>query len=499
MKRCILFIILNLLAVHFGYTQQILTSRIVDFSVFRTGVPSNDQGNQIIIVDSNTFLCGIGAGKFSYFINATVYFKPAFLITDSLFNPRDTVYFSDTVEQTIITYDRKHNNVWMVSYLANQARFRFRRVNLQGQVLYQDLFPNNDSDFKIIADVYNAYPDEEGGLYLLGRRSVALNGVQRTISSLSRFDSTGILLWQRDYDVYRGGPCDYMEKLPNGNLFIFGKYESYNVGYLEVNPENGDLISNRLLYTFRVGSSVIGNGPYVSRTVNGGYFVSGSAGGSLPSSLTDSAAFMASLDSNANIIWRKSSRYGTYMSMSCTDTTVWIMRFDSIQSYSFEHYRLDTFKLLHKLIIRRGGYSAGNSRVLNDLATLRNGSVYMIGALDTPPYPLGALFFNKITNVGVAYNPFYQPYPPLPQRIDTLSTQALSNEPALQLYPNPGNSTLHISHTGELHLYNMQGQLVVQKLVQAGDVINTASLPSGCYIARFRTRTAWLQSKWVKE
>jgi len=453
MRRYIVIILL-LVTQQVAFAQSITLSRILDISNLSNTRTVQDYGHQIIVVDSNTLLCGVSIGLFSYGINGVRLLKPAFIITDSLFNPKDTVYFSDTIWQTKIAYDRKFKNIWMVSYLANQPRFRFRRVNLQGQVLYQDLFPNNDSDFRIITDSYNVYPDEEGGLYLLGKRSARVNNVSTTITSLSRFDSTGILLWQRDYDVYRGGPCDYMEKLPNGNLFIFGKYESFNVGYLEVNPENGDLISNRLLYTYGVGSSIIGDGPYVSRTVNGGYFVSGSAGGSLPSSLTDSAAFMASLDSNANIIWRKSSRYDTYISMSCTDTTVWVMRFDSIQSYSFEHYRLDSFKLLHKLIIRRGGFPAGNSSVLNDIATLRNGSVYMIGTLDTPPYSGGALFFNKITNVGVAYNPFYQPYPPLPQRIDTLSTQALSNEPALQLYPNPGNNSLHISHTGDLHLYN---------------------------------------------
>jgi len=498
MKKSIILLIL-LLKISIVYSQNVVLQNYLDFSTrANSRVADSDEGQQIIVVDSNSLLCGVYLGKYAYSIIGTVFYKPAFIVTDSLFNPRDTVYFSDTVWQTKITYDRKHKNVWMVSYLANQARFRFRRVNLQGHVLYQDLYPNNDSDFRIIIDSYNAYPDEEGGLYLLGKRSVTLNGRQTVLPSLSRFDSTGILLWQRDYDVFIGGPNDYMEKLPNGNLFISGKFDSFNLGYLVVNPENGDLVSNRLLYTYRVGSSILGDSPYISRTVTGGYFVSG-AGSNVLSSLRDSASFMASLDSNSNIIWRKSSRYGTYISISCIDSTIWVIRYDSIRSYSIEHYKLDSFQLLHKIIINRGGLPVGNTRVLSDLATLRNKSVYMIGAIQTSTYPSGVIFLNKLSNIGVAYNPFYQPYPPLPQRIDTLSTQALSNEPALQLYPNPGNNSLHISHTGDLHLYNMQGQLVVNKSVQAGDMINTSSLPSGCYLARFRTRTAWLQAKWVKE
>jgi len=58
-------------------------------------------------------------------------------------------------------------------------------------------------------------------------------------------------------------------------------------------------------------------------------------------------------------------------------------------------------------------------------------------------------------------------------------------EPDLQVFPNPFTHTLRISHKGTMQLLDIHGRKVMAQAVEAGQEINTGSLPRGMYLLRF--------------
>jgi len=489
----IVFVLLVLESSSSVFAQSVFYSRINDYSNAAVTNLGNDEGNEIIIADSNNYIMNVKLGVTQIVSGRIVYCTPNILITDSLFNVKDTIIIPDTSYQNKICYDKKSRNIWLASYNNYPTRLTLIKLDLEGNVLASMVYSGDTMGMVMPYAIFKTYPDAQGGLYLLAVRSTVSAGQNVDPWMICRFDSNGVIRWQKEYIfTYRYGKPWYMEKMPDGQLYVSGT-SGREITAAIIDTATGILLSRNVIYRYPSNRAWFYG--YAMRYPIGGYYVMASC--QRATSDQDSSNARVYLDSNLVVQWKTFSRLKAYVPSVMQDSTIWTLRNDSSSSYSYEHYSIDG-NLLHSIILSRDPGAAGD-HIINDVAHFSNGSAAFIGTIDNSTYVPGALYFCKISQLGLPYNPTYPAYPPLPQRIDTLATQALSNEPALQLYPNPGNNTLHISHTGDLLMYNMQGQLVVQKSVQAGDVINTGSLPSGCYLARFRTRTAWLQAKWAKE
>jgi hypothetical protein len=111
MKRILILILLLFTIQNLLNAQSIISSRIVDFSVANVDYVPDDQGNQVNIVDSNTYLSQVRIGKKAYYIRAGIYFNPSLLISDSSFNFTDTISFPDTARNTKICYDKNRKQM----------------------------------------------------------------------------------------------------------------------------------------------------------------------------------------------------------------------------------------------------------------------------------------------------------------------------------------------------------------------------------------------------
>jgi hypothetical protein len=380
----------------------------------------------------------------------------------------------------------------MVSVDISNDLLRFRKITLNGEVLVNFFWPSTSSTSLQLGIIQKIYPDDNGGFYTLSARPTTLNGQYVEPWMVSRFDSSGNVLWQREFIyTYAYGRPQYMEKLSNGKLFVSG-YAGSQIYSLELDPATGLASNRKIIYNYPV-STIAWTDGHAIRCANGSYFIRAycnrfSAG-------QDSSSVLAIVDSSLNTTFENYSRYPASNPIAINDSTIWLMKNDSDITTSYSHYDL-TGRRLHKIVLFNTNNFQGN--LLNDVAHYRNGNAAFIGTTSRSPYQGGALYFCKISRIGVPYNPTYPAWPPVPTS-DTTAISSISNEPALQLYPNPGHATMHVSHTGELYLYNLQGQLVMQRTTQAGDVISASSLPSGAYLAHFHTKTGWLTSRWIKE
>jgi hypothetical protein len=378
-------------------------------------------------------------------------------------------------------------NIGYLSY-----SFKFRKLNLRGEVLVENTWPGSSSTFLISGNIQKLYPDNQGGFYMLSSRPTTFNGQNVEPWMVSRFDSSGNVLWQREYLYnFAYGKPQYLEKLANGKLYVSG-YAGREIYTLEIDPATGTASNRKIIYNYASNNAFYYG--YAVRMANGGYYVTGRSDRRSPN--RDSISVRAMVDSTLNTQWQIYSLNLEYNPLSIADTTVWLVRKDSAYAISYEHYDFSG-NLLHRIRLFTGYVYSGCA--INDVAHYRNGTAAFIGTLDNNFYVGGALYFCKISRIGVPYNPTYPAWPPLPTSDTTTAIASISNEPALQLYPNPGHATMHVSHTGTLRLYNLQGQLVFQRSTQAGDVISTSSLPSGAYLAHFQTKTGWLTSRWIKE
>jgi hypothetical protein len=485
----LLFIVHNVLV-----AQSIITSRTIDFSSRANGsIGPFDEGRQIILVDSNTYLSQVGVCKYSYVISSQAYFNPTLLISDSSLNLIDTISFPDTASTLKVCYDARYKRIWMVSIDLSTYSLRFRKITLNGEVLVHFFWPSTSNTLLLSGNIQKLYPDDNGGFYMLSSRPTTLNGQNVEPWMVSRFDSTGTVLWQQEYIYnYAYGRPQYLEKLPNGKLFVSG-YAGRQIYSIEIDPATGNATNRKVIYNYPAANRGWSRG-HAIRCANGGYFIEAFC----PRSVfeRDSSYALVAVDSSFHTTWQNYSKYTAISPIAIKDTTVWLMKNDSNITMSYSHYDFNGSRL-HKIILFRAQNFDANH--INDVAHFSNGNAAFIGSTGLSPYTGGALYFCKISRIGVPYNPTYPAWPPIPTSDTTTAVASINNEPALQLYPNPGHATMHVSHTGELFLYNLQGQLVLHRSTQAGDVVSTSSLPSGAYLAHFQTKTGWLTSRWIKE
>jgi hypothetical protein len=366
-------------------------------------------------------------------------------------------------------------------------------LNLAGEVLSYSTWPRVSSTLLIPDNIQSIYPDGSGGFYLLGSRPTTMSGQSVEPWMVSRFDSTGTVLWQQEYIYnYAYGRPQYLEKLTNGKLFVSG-YAGRQIYSLEIDPVNGNATNRKVIYNYPDPTIGWSQG-HAIRCANGGYFVRAYC--PRITSGQDSSAALAIVDSSLRTTWQNYSRFPGVSPIAIKDSTVWLMKNDNNTNMCYSHYDMNGNRLHNIILFTTNDFDANH---LNDVAHYSNGNAAFIGSTNQPSYVGGALYFCKISRIGVPYNPTYPAWPPVATSDTTTAVASISNEPALQLYPNPGQATMHVSHTGELYLYNLQGQLVIQRSTQAGDVISTSSLPSGAYLAHFQIKTGWLTSRWVKE
>ncbi|MDQ6763732.1 MAG: T9SS type A sorting domain-containing protein, partial [Bacteroidota bacterium] len=76
----------------------------------------------------------------------------------------------------------------------------------------------------------------------------------------------------------------------------------------------------------------------------------------------------------------------------------------------------------------------------------------------------------------------------------------------LKVYPNPVQQDMHIKtsitlNNAQMKIYNLQGKLILQKIISGNGIINVSvrSLPTGIYVAKINSGGKELRLTFIKE
>jgi hypothetical protein len=291
---------------------------------------------------------------------------------------------------------------------------------------------------------------------------------------VSRWDSLGNRRWVKEYlYTYAFGQPQQAEFLPNGNLFVSG-WAGREIMALEIDTATGRALNRKVLYTHpnhTVGWILT----YIARAPNG--FVI--AGGTTASS-GDSLAFIGFVNDSLRLTWSiYSSNTTRYFISTMADSSFWYLKTSGRNPNEYNYEKMDKFfNVTHSVNLNT--QSNLTRKLLNSVGFISDGSAIFGGAITTTSTSGYALYLCKIDSIGTPFNPIYPPVGPVP-----VATKNRIVEPDLQVFPNPFTHTIRISHKGTMQLLDIHGRKVMAQAVEAGQELNTGSLPRGMYLLRF--------------
>jgi hypothetical protein len=110
------------------------------------------------------------------------------------------------------------------------------------------------------------------------------------------------------------------------------------------------------------------------------------------------------------------------------------------------------------------------------------------------------LSFASIKSVAdTAWNVFYNPLPPI-----GVGVQALAGRDAIEIYPNPAHSMMHIKNERSLgeqdiKVFNTMGQVVNAPFSETDHSLDISNLPAGLYLLRCQTGETFFSKRFTKE
>jgi len=471
MKKLLIVLILCVVGnAHYTYSQSLIWERIFDID-YRQG--SRDELIGLIIADTNGIFASVLSSKYE---RSTGFENPAILVCNSSGYVIDTIVNDDTCNGSYSAVDRSRKRLWIAYRTENYpfTRTVIEKKNYRGFTIVRKDFIGPDFIDSLPAYIYKLLPAQDGGFYMLAGRNRVISGQGSEPWQVSRWDSLGNRRWVKEYlYTYAYGQPQQAEFLPNGNLFVSG-WAGREIMALEIDTATGRALNRKVLYTHpeNVGWALAG----VKRCLDG-YIVS--AYDSRNSSSVN-RYFFGKFNDTLGRVWgaRSSLGMGT-MITPLTDSTFWIGTKVGLQNI-YQRMGPDS-TVLHSIVLAVDDaasplYGTG----VNYVAHFNDQSAVFGGTTRQATTQGSALYLCKIDSIGTPFNPVYPPVGPVP-----VATKNRIVEPDLQVFPNPFTHTLRISHKGTIQLLDIHGRKVMVQAVEAGQELNTGSLPRGMYLLRF--------------
>jgi len=456
-----------------GNCQSLVWERTIDLST------SNLEGNSdaildLCVQDSNNIFINALANCFSIPTPNGRYQRPILLKANSQGILIDTIIVEDTVFGYRFTLDRLKKRLWMIFQTQNYpyGRLVFQKINFQGFTLARrDFWLDSSIPDSLSYDIMKLVPSNDGGFYILATMSRNISGQSSDLWQVSRWDSLGNRRWVKEYlYTYAYGQPQQAEFLPNGNLFVSG-WAGREIMALEIDTATGRAVNRKVLYTHPENTGWFTTGV---KRCPGGYLIS--AYDSRNSSSVN-RYFFGKFNDTLGRVWgaRSSSGMGT-MITPLVDSTFWIGTKSGNRTL---YQRMGPDSTVLQTVVLSVD-NPGESTGIGFVGHFTNLSAVFGGSTTRRTTRGSALYLCKIDSIGTPYNPVYPPVGPVP-----VATKNRIVEPDLQVFPNPFTHTLRISHRGTLQLLDIHGRKVMAQAVEAGQEINTVSLPRGMYLLRF--------------
>jgi len=468
-------LLFNLLGfAQYAFSQSIEWERIHDIS------NGTDFVDDLAIQDTSTFFCKIYSDKHYFFYPNGQGRRAAIYSFNSRGSIADTFVFPDTVLNFYNCLDRSHKRLWMIYHNETRNRFRLilQKINFQGFTLVRrDFWPDGTIPDSLPYTIIKLVPSQDGGFYLLATMDRRIGTQSSEQWQVSRWDSLGNRRWVKEYlYTYAFGQPQQAEFLPNGNLFVSG-WAGREIMALEIDTATGRALNRKVLYTHPDQTGWLFTD--VSRSP-GGYLIAAED----QRSNTNRTQLHCKVNDSLRVVWGDFSTKSKRFITPLADSSFWISSISegSVHYYKYCHFTKDSV-LLHEITLPnnlpQNSFPAINAvGHFNDLSAVFGGQITNRATLNS------ALYLCKIDSIGTPYNPVYPPVGPVP-----VATKNRIVEPDLQVFPNPFTHTLRISHKGTMQLLDIHGCKVMAQAVEAGQEINTGSLPRGMYLLRF-TSTA---------
>jgi len=469
MKKIIIFLLIMVGFAHHNFSQSLVWEKIIDID-YRIG--SRDEVIGLNISDTSRLFLDVISSKYS---RSTGFKNPVILVCNGSGNAIDTIVNDDTCNGSYSTIDRIRKRLWLAYRTENYpfTRTVIEKKNYRGFTIVRKDFIGPDLIDSLPAYLYKLLPGTDGGFYMLSGRNRVISGQNTEPWQVSRWDSLGNRRWVKEYlYTYAYGQPQQAEFLPNGNLFVSG-WAGREIMSLEIDTASGRAVNRKLLFTHPQNT---GWGYSEVKRCPGGYYVTGGDG----RIGTDRRFFFGKFNDSLQMQWGGLSRLGCINIFSLTDSSCWVQRDSERDRYSHYLKFSPDSTLLHDIQISSVPDSIFSTCVLNAASHFNDRSAVFGGTIQTRNTRGTALYLCKIDSIGTPYNPVYPPVGPVP-----VSTKNRIVEPDLQVFPNPFTHTLRISHRGTMQLLDIHGRKVMAQAVEAGQEVNTGSLPRGMYLLRF--------------
>jgi len=475
MKKFIIFLILSIVGVaHYTFSQSLVWERTIDTDLSLT---SYEQTLGIDIADTGRIFQNFISSRYNvsggYFPQLILALNGSGIVIDTIINP-------DTSNGFYSTIDRSRKRLW-IAFRTENSRYPttiVQKMNFRGFTLVRKDFRGSDWIDSLPAYIFKLLPAEDGGFYMLTGRNRFISGQNAQPWQVSRWDSLGNRRWVKEYlYTYAFGQPQQAEFLPNGNIFVSG-WAGREIMALEIDTATGRAVNRKVLFTHPQN---VGWGNVRVVRSPGGYYIQGSD----TRSGTNRRFLFARVEGTDSLrmVWGGLGTIALSYPTSMADTTVWVTRGIQNGNYKYLRFGPDS-SLLVSINLSSNIQTGPYFTTLNSVAHFNDLSAVFGGNIQTPTTQGSALYLCKIDSIGTPYNPVYPPVGPVP-----VATKNRIVEPDLQVFPNPFTHTLRISHKGTMQLMDIHGRKVIAQAVEAGQELNTGSLPRGMYLLRF-TSTA---------
>jgi len=472
MKRLVTIVFIFWLLPLGGNCQSLVWEKITNLSRF-----GGDNITDLYVYDSSRFFCEINSEKYLFNTVRGLFNKPVVYSYNSSGNLSDSIILNDTIENFLSCLDRNRKRIWLHYIIANglDSRLVLTKVNFRGFVLTRRDF-RNEGIFLDSIPISNSkiLPSTDGGFYLLASYPRRIGTQNTQLWQVSRWDSLGNRRWVKEYRyTYAFGQPNYAEFLPNGNLFVSG-FAGREIMALEIDTGMGWALDRKVLYTHPDSAGWFSG---IVKKCRDGYLVEGEDNRSAGAN-----KLFCKVNDSLQVVWGGLSTEFNRFSIPMSDSTLWVSRAGTRQeNFHYFHLNKDSV-LLHSLLLPGSLPAGSNYPVITGIGHFNNLSAVFAGSIITRTTIGRALYLCKIDSIGTPYNPVYPPVGPVP-----VATKNRIVEPDLQVFPNPFTHTLRISHKGTMQLLDIHGRKVMAQAVEAGQEINTGSLPRGMYLLRFNS------------
>ncbi len=322
--------------------------------------------------------------------------------------------------------------------------------------------------------------------------------------SLTRTDSAGTVLWQRNHSTVSAWGLDYMEHAKNGKVILAGTYPGVNPGItpfrlklLLVNANGDSLRANTLNLTVPSRSEYMfspGTEHGLVSLSDGGFLITGLVDTVNASAGINSAlGLVAKVDANLQLVWKYIFRPGASMANNVSfrrakelkDGTI-ILLGQSFQTNSFQIYRLSSNgNLLATYPFTSSLYP---SIRLNTLETLPDSSFLIGGQCRTAGNAHTGFYIAKVKIPNLPAG-----RPSLIQLLGKGEELVTASTALGAAYPNPAAEQVFIpynlpkgTHNAVLKLTDITGREVgnytLKQKMQDRQTISVSRLPNGLYL-----------------